>query len=111
MADNKCPTKIREHVFPSVTAAAEHFGATPSAISMANRRGRLNQVGMGSKGPGKSRKVSIAGRSYRSMAQASRDLGFHEDYLSTSLRLGRKSSVLKVAEAALAKHTREEGRR
>ena len=41
------PVVIRGEYFPSMSAAARHFGITPQAVWDAVERGRADQIGLG----------------------------------------------------------------
>lgn len=94
------PVWIRGQDFTSAKDAAAHFGVTTGAVYRAINEGRAERFLLPRRGGARSKPVTVAGRKFPSMAEASRALGFSQTYISRVLRNGSVASIQRVIEAA-----------
>ena len=77
------PVTIRGKYFRTISAAAAHFGLSPSAVSIALETGRLDYVGTGRN---KAMPVTIGPVTYPSMSKAERATGISRGRICTYLK-------------------------
>jgi hypothetical protein len=105
--------EVRGNLYPSLKAAAEELGISPSAItSMLDRQGTLETAGLGRTGPvGKAnaaRSISLWGVTFASRTEAARELGMERSCfskrISKSATKGQKEALMLSVMTYLKKH-------
>lgn len=103
------PVKIRGQVFPTAKAAAAHFKVNISTVYHAIADGRADTIGLGRgnypkdrRKSASAREIKIGGKTYPSMAAASKALGFHPQYIRHVMRVGKDQARARVLRAAMA---------
>lgn len=85
------PIEIQGVLYPSLKAAAEAFNVTPDAVRQAEKRGRLDTLGIGR---GHSRvPISFQGKEYPSIYQAAKETGISKSTLWSALENGNLETV------------------
>lgn len=107
------PVIVRGTAYPSQAAAARAFGLTRNVVAtLLARHGHLDMLGTGNKGrrPANSRPVVIYGRTFPSLAAASRSLGLSahqmQRWCANQSRPYFRDLILSALMAADARKTR-----
>lgn len=109
------PVCIRGKTYKSIKSAAKAIGVKPCTISTALARGTIDRVGIG-KGKGskkalggrKAKPFSIGPVKFQSCREASRELGFCDNYVSNVLRLNTPARMQNLMAAAMSYAMRRE---
>lgn len=84
--------EIRGTVYPTVQDAADAFGVTPRAVTMAIRKGTTHRIGTGAVGP-EPLPVRIRGRVYPDAGAAAKALGLTRHAIHLAIAEGREERV------------------
>lgn len=94
------PVTIRGTTYPSVRAAADALGVTPSTIYSALGRGREDTIGIGpghrpveNRLGGNPKPITLGGVTYRSKRAASIALGMSKGYVTDVLSSRKKTAA------------------
>lgn len=111
--DNLMVVSVRGTVYANAHEAAKALGVALITVYTAVINGRTDQLGLGRGAhseevfkdgvPGRSKPYNITGRVFKSMAEASRFIGHHEDYIKRMvLRIGPEKTMALVEQKYLA---------
>lgn len=103
------PVKVRGRVFASGVEAARHFGVNPNSVWRRLNEGRPEEIGLpNQRGIYRAKSVVFGPLRFRSMAEASRALGFSRSYVSCALRSGSPRMRERIVAAAMELAGRKE---
>lgn len=107
--ETRMRVKVRDMEFRDVYECAAHFGLSVSSVYSALSAGTIDRLGLGARGPFKgshnphrSKPVQIGPFKFRSMLDASRQLGLSDSYVRRAINGYSGYHMAKVMDAAMA---------
>ena len=97
--------KIRDKTYESVRHAANAFGVSKFAIYAALNRGTIDRVGLA---PTQRKPIVLNGLSFRSLGDASVQLGFNRSFIRWSMISGSQKSAERL-NRAIAQYKQDRG--
>lgn len=97
--------KIRDKTYESVKHAASALGVSKFSIYAALNRGTVDRVGLA---PTQRKPIVLNGLSFRSLGDASVQLGFNRSFIRWSMISGSQKSAKRLAQA-IAQYKQDRG--